>query len=238
MVTTVLKSTPMVEMWKSLYTSDTNRVRRHDFPTPESPTVTSLNLKSPSPDLVPSLISNTLEKKSFLDTLRVPLSEGLSFLIRSPPKTTSLSWRMADAWAWLLSDESDSGRCHREFLMSSTYRSATSPPDGESPPNRKARHVRWVGPMRSRENMLRFTGQVPWICGLLQAQVVQSRLYNSPGPSEDPSPPNSSISLDVDTKIHRCPARGPGDSPVDAGDDQLPLATSSTCRSDRTFEAW
>jgi len=37
------KSTPMVEMYDSVYVSSANRSNRHDFPTPESPINKSLN---------------------------------------------------------------------------------------------------------------------------------------------------------------------------------------------------
>ncbi len=37
------KSTPIVEMYDSVYVSSANRSRRHDLPTPESPISSSLN---------------------------------------------------------------------------------------------------------------------------------------------------------------------------------------------------
>jgi hypothetical protein len=38
----ILKSTPMVEMYDSVYVSSANRSSKHDLPTPESPINKSL----------------------------------------------------------------------------------------------------------------------------------------------------------------------------------------------------
>lgn len=74
----------------------TKRMRRQDFPTPESPTVTSLNLKeeeeaealppvfpawSASDGLLPSLISRTFKKKSF----ELSLQDSYPLLSPIPP---------------------------------------------------------------------------------------------------------------------------------------------------------
>ena len=39
----ILKSTPIVEMYDSVYVSSAKRSSRHDLPTPESPISSSLN---------------------------------------------------------------------------------------------------------------------------------------------------------------------------------------------------
>ena len=39
----ILKSTPIVEMYDSVYVSSAKRNKRHDLPTPESPINKSLN---------------------------------------------------------------------------------------------------------------------------------------------------------------------------------------------------
>mmetsp|Transcript_36587 Transcript_36587/g.91618 ORF Transcript_36587/g.91618 Transcript_36587/m.91618 type:complete len:203 (-) Transcript_36587:802-1410(-) len=134
MVTTVLKSTPIVDTWKSEYTSWTKRVRRQLFPTPESPTVTSLNLKSPSP--APSRIWSTLRKNSFLEIRcpgpppsspsASPFCFVASVFSLDPPKTMSLSCNTVLQWDFTLICPSYNGLLHLLFAESYMYKSETS----------------------------------------------------------------------------------------------------------------